>query len=197
MQHPTRQSTRSCPAARPVGAVPCSRLRVVAQAAPERPSGGGARLRVLMQAAPERPAGGGARVPPSDAPSSFESPVYQSPSYGSAQPGADGRPSGGGARGGPAPAGSAADQAAPSTPTPAPAAAAPAAPASSGNIVVQVTSPPSSVSINGEVATIDTLTPPQIYEKVGAAADSTHKGQRLLPLCTLWAIALQDRPGLI
>lgn len=161
----------SAHAARLAGAAPRPRsVRVLAQAAPERPSGGGARLRVLMQAAPERPAGGGARMPPGDAPSSFETPAYQSPSYSSAQPGADGRPSGGGARGSPTP--QAADQAAPAAPAPAPAAAPRAAPPpTSGNVVVQVTSPPTSVSINGEVATNGVLTPAQIYEKVGAAAE--------------------------
>ncbi|KAL4447187.1 hypothetical protein ABPG77_007220 [Micractinium sp. CCAP 211/92] len=119
-------------AARSAGVAARSRpLRVLAQAAPERPSGGGSRLRILAQAAPERPAGGGARMPPGGA-SSFETPV--SPSYGSAQP------------------------------------AAPVAPASTGgNVVVQVTSPPTSVSINGEVAVNGVLTPSQIYEKAANA----------------------------
>ncbi|KAL4443724.1 hypothetical protein ABPG75_011461 [Micractinium tetrahymenae] len=164
-------------AARPAaGAARARPLRVLAQAAPERPSGGGARMRILMQAAPERPAGGGARMPPGGASPSFETPVYQAPGYGgSTQPGADGRPSGGGARGSPPPPTPAADQAPPAAPAPAPAAAAPAAPASSGNVVVQVTSPPTSVSINGEVATNGVLTPAQIYEK--AANTGAYKTQ--------------------
>ncbi len=170
----------SAHAARSAGVAARSRpLRVLAQAAPERPSGGGSRLRILAQAAPERPAGGGARMPPGGA-SSFETPV--SPSYGSAQPGADGRPSGGGARGSPTPASPAAEQAAPAAPAPARAAAAPVAPASTGgNVVVQVTSPPTSVSINGEVAVNGVLTPSQIYEKVGAAAGNWQGGEAHLP----------------
>lgn len=193
----------SAHAARSAGAAARSRpLRVLAQAAPERPSGGGSRLRILAQAAPERPAGGGARMPPGGA-SSFETPV--SPSYGSAQPGADGRPSGGGARSSPTPASPAAEQAAPAAPAPAPAAAAPVAPASTGgNVVVQVTSPPTSVSINGEVAVNGVLTPSQIYEKVGAAAGKGQAGEAHLlrsgaiaVCCELQQAQLTDcRPGL-
>lgn len=140
-------------------------------------------VRIVAQAAPERPAGGGARFTPgSEQQSAAALPQgpYQSPSYQGAQPAAAGNPAD-------APAGRSmaassfsvppfqstayqgAQPPAAGTVTPAPAgpgSLAAMAAAAGGTVVVQ---PTTSVSINGEVATNGVLTPPQIYEKVGAA----------------------------
>ena len=153
--------------------------------------GGRARpVRILAQAAPERPAGGGARFTPGEQPAtSFSVGPYQAPSYQGAQPPAAAAPANppagrpmaassfsvppfqASAYQGAQPPAALAATAAPAamTPSPAgsPAAAAPAAPAggSGPTIVVQ---PSPTVSVTGEVATNGVLSPPQIYEKVGA-----------------------------
>ncbi len=144
-------------------------------------------VRIVAQAAPERPAGGGARFTPGgeqQPASSFSTSPYQSPSYQGAQPPAAATPAEAPAgrsmaatsfsvppyqssayQGAQPPAGVAA-AAAPAAMTPAPAgpgSLAAMAAAAGGTVVVQ---PTTSVSINGEVATNGVLTPPQIYEKV-------------------------------
>lgn len=135
-------------------------------------------VRILAQSAPDRPSGGGSRTPPGSSAFEASSPA-QAPAS-SAQQSAPERPAGGGAR--PAPGSSASymgqapvyqpGQAAAVAAAAAPAAA-PAAPVAQAPIYVQVQSPPTSVTITGEVATNGMLTPPQIYEK--AAATGAYK----------------------